>query len=114
MKPNLKQDTTFVNSDLDIFQTYSNRSVFVRDLPFACTSQTLKDFFTEKLGECVEKALVCENRRGRNLQFGCVLFEKEENVQQAIDALNSTRLQGRDVRYLYIEKIIISPKFTYD
>lgn len=93
-----QQETLSANNDLVPFQLNSNRSVFVRDLPFACTSNVLKEYFIEKLSVPVEKALVCENRKGRNLQFGCVLFEKEEHVQLAIDTLNNSRFQGRDIR----------------
>ncbi len=85
-------------NDLVVFQTNSNRSIFVRDLPFACTSQVLRDYCAERLKVPILKALVCENRKGRNLQFGCVLFETEDHVHLAIDVLNNTRFQGRDIR----------------
>lgn len=88
-----------IGNDLSIFQSNSERSVFVRDLPFACTSEVLRDFFIENLGLTPEKALVCENRKGRNLQFGCVLFEKEEDIHLAINTLNNSRFQGRNIRY---------------
>lgn len=87
-------------NDLVVFQANSNRSIFVRDLPFACTSEVLRDYCAERLNVPIVKALVCENRKGRNLQFGCVLFETEDHVQLAIDVLNNTRFQGRDIRIL--------------
>jgi hypothetical protein len=103
MKASLIQEdlsSASTNNDLAIFQSNSHRSVFVRDLPFACTSQILKSYFFESLGVTIERALVCENKKGRNLQFGCVLFANEEHVQLAIERLNNSRFQGRNIRIL--------------
>lgn len=91
---------TTSSNELEIFQANPTRSVFVRDLPYACTSTTLKELVVEKLGDVVEQATVCENRKKRNLQFGCVLFESEEMVHRAVEELNLTRFQGRDIRVL--------------
>jgi RNA recognition motif-containing protein len=103
MKTSLIQEdqcSVSTNNDLATFQSNSHRSVFVRDLPFACTSQILKCYFFESLGVTIEKALVCENKKGRNLQFGCVLFSNEEHVKLAIERLNNSRIQGRNIRIL--------------
>lgn len=85
-------------TDLEIFSRYPLRSVFVRDLPYFCTSQELGKFFVETLNVPIIHAVVCKNKKRRTLQFGCVLFEREEHVNLALQYMNGRRLIGRDIR----------------
>lgn len=88
--------------DLKIFSKNPKKSIFVRDLPYSCTSRDLIDFFSETLRSTVIHAVVCKNRFGRTLQIGYVLFQSDEAVQMAVDTLNGCRFIGRDIRFVNI------------
>lgn len=86
------------NDDIKIFSRNAKRSIFVRDLPYCCTSADLGDFFAHALSTPVLHAMVCRNKQGRTLQIGYVLFQSEEAVHVAMDTMNARRFIGRDIR----------------
>jgi RNA recognition motif-containing protein len=88
-------------AELDLFSTNASKAVFVRDLPFSCTSTDLRNFFMEMLQVPIKYATVCKNKKRRTLQFGCVLFESEEHAMIAVEKLNGIRFIGRDIRYVH-------------
>lgn len=83
---------------MSVFSRFSSRTLFVRDLPYSCTSQDLKNLFCEELGIYIARALVCDNRQQKPLHFGYVLLPDEEMVQIAVNKLNGCRFRGRDIR----------------
>lgn len=85
-------------TDLEIFSQNPTRSIFVRDLPYFCSSADLAKFFQEQLQVPIVHAVVCKNKKRRTLQFGCVMFESEEHVKLAVDMMNGKRFVGRDIR----------------
>ena len=70
-------------------------NIYVGNLVYAITSDELKDIFT-KYGE-VESASVITFHSGKSKGFGFVTMPNDEQAKAAIDALNGTDLQGRQV-----------------
>lgn len=95
---NMNEPLVF-SDDIKIFSRNAKRSIFVRDLPYCCTSADLGDFFAQALNTVVLHAMVCRNKQGRTLQIGYVLFQSEEAVRIALETMNGCRFIGRDIRY---------------
>lgn len=93
----------FTSNNLDAFSGQSDRSVFVRDLPFCCTTESLVELFERELGIQIEEAIVCRNTEGKTLQYGCILFAKEDDVQLAIEKFTDYRFFGRNMRLVDLE-----------
>jgi RNA recognition motif-containing protein len=83
-----------------VFDLYPERSVFVRDLPYCCTSEALKDFFQQELAEVAHplQGHVFSNNQGKTMQYGSVLFENEQEAAIAITRMNGKRFIGRNIR----------------
>lgn len=71
------------------------RLVYVGNLPFRAAWQDLKDTFKEH-GDII-RVDVAQDQDGRSKGYATVLFEKEEEAQAAIEALNETDFQGRNM-----------------
>lgn len=94
----LKQPHDTREGHMSVFSRFPARTLFVRDLPYSCTSQDLKNYFSEELGVYIARALVCDNRQQKPLHFGYVLLPDEEMVPVAVQKLNGCRFRGRDIR----------------
>lgn len=70
--------------------------LFVGSLPFATTSDQLRDFFA-KAGEVTEANVVMDKMTGRSRGFGFVTMATEEAAKAAIDMLNGQELDGRKI-----------------
>lgn len=70
--------------------------LFVGSLPFATTSDQLRDFFA-KAGSVVEANVVMDKMTGRSRGFGFVTMSTEEEAQKAISELNEQELDGRKI-----------------
>lgn len=71
------------------------RLVYVGNLPFRAAWQDIKDLFKEH-GEVI-RVDVAQDVDGRSKGYATVLFEKEDEAQTAIEALNETDFQGRNM-----------------
>mmetsp|Transcript_32638 Transcript_32638/g.76496 ORF Transcript_32638/g.76496 Transcript_32638/m.76496 type:complete len:249 (-) Transcript_32638:46-792(-) len=69
------------------------RLVYAGNLPFRAAWQDVKDVF-KAYGEVI-RVDVAEDQDGRSKGYATILFEKEEEAQAAIDALNDSDFQGR-------------------
>lgn len=72
--------------------------MFIRDLPFSCTSQDLKKFSAEQTQLPIIRAMVCDNKQQKTLHFGYILLSSEDLVPVAVEKLNGKRFVGRDIR----------------
>lgn len=70
--------------------------LFVGSLPFATTSEELKEVFA-KAGQVVEANVVMDKMTGRSRGFGFVEMGSEEDAKKAIDELNGTEVDGRKI-----------------
>ncbi len=71
------------------------KSIYVGNLSYKVTSDMLKKVF-EKYGEVVSSKIVSDFD-GRSKGFGFVEMADENQAKSAIDALNGTELNGRDM-----------------
>lgn len=89
-------------------------SLFVGDLSIFCTEADMQEAF-QPHGEIVEvKVMRCDETH-KNLCYGFVKFSNQEDAQRAMDALNSSLLCGRPMRYVRIASFAwhCSPKSSY-
>ncbi len=70
--------------------------LFVGNLSFNTTENDLQDAFAAH-GVVVEANLMVDRMSGRPRGFGFVTMSTPEEAQKAIDALNGTSLDGRNI-----------------
>lgn len=73
-------------------------SVIVRDLPFSCTSEDLRDLCIHLSGRTPTFALVQCDAKQRSLHYGYLMFEETEEVEEVLKCMNGRRYLGRDIR----------------
>ena len=73
-----------------------NTKLFVGNLSFNTTENDLQDAFAAH-GTVVEANLMVDRTTGRPRGFGFVTMSTPEEAQKAIDALNGTALDGRNL-----------------
>ena len=72
-----------------------NRTVFVRNLPYAVGWQELKDVFRGETGIFIVNADVAKDEMGKSRGFGLVTFETVEDCKAAIEKFDGFELKGR-------------------
>lgn len=70
--------------------------LFVGSLPWAINDDSLKEAF-EAHGAVVSAKVITDRQTGRSRGFGFVEMEDESAANNAIQALNGTELQGRNI-----------------
>ena len=73
-----------------------SKKLFVGSLPWAVNDDTLKEVFTP-YGNVVSANVVTDRRTGRSKGFGFVEMESESEASAAIEALNGSELNGRNI-----------------
>jgi RNA recognition motif-containing protein len=71
--------------------------VFVGGLAWATTSDSLRTAF-EACGTVVEAKVVEDRDTGRSRGFGFVTFADEAACKKAIETMNGSKLDGREIR----------------
>jgi len=72
------------------------KKVFVGNLPFNTTQEELQQLFAQH-GDIVEVKLITDKFSGRSKGIAFVEFGSEEAAQAAIQALNNSDLNGRNI-----------------
>ncbi len=70
--------------------------LFVGSLAWATTDDQLKAHF-EAVGTTTSARVVTDRESGRSRGFGFVEFENEDDAKKAIDTLNGSQLDGREI-----------------
>jgi RNA recognition motif-containing protein len=73
-----------------------NNRLFVGNLPWSVTSQSLKELFA-KFGEVTDAVVISDRATGRSRGFGFVTFAKAEDVAKAKDEMNNKEVDGRAI-----------------
>lgn len=73
-----------------------NNRLFVGNLPWSVTSQSLKELF-EKFGEVTDAVVITDRATGRSRGFGFVTFAKAEDATKAKDEMNNKEVDGRAI-----------------
>ncbi|KAJ3150285.1 hypothetical protein HDU86_006676 [Geranomyces michiganensis] len=71
--------------------------VFVGNLPFSSRWQDLKDIFRAVGLNPIHADVMVDGASGRSKGFGIVRFQTTDEAQRAVDEVNGTELQGRNV-----------------
>lgn len=74
-----------------------NNKVFVGGIAWTTTDEGLMQHFSQ-VGKVVEAKIIIDRQRNRSKGFGFVTFETEEEAQKALDQLNNSELDGRQLR----------------
>lgn len=72
------------------------KRIFVGNLPFSATDQSLVDAFAQ-YGEVASAKIVTDRMSGRSRGFGFVEMNDDTQAQSAIDALNGADYEGRAI-----------------
>ena len=73
-----------------------SKKLFVGSLPWAVNDEGLKNAFTP-YGKGVSATVVTDRRSGRSKGYGFVEMESESEAKAAIEALNGSELNGRNI-----------------
>jgi RNA recognition motif-containing protein len=73
-----------------------SKKLFVGSLPWAVNDESLKQAFAP-YGKVVSATVVTDRRSGRSKGFGFVEMESDSEAKAAIDALNGSELNGRNI-----------------
>jgi RNA recognition motif-containing protein len=73
-----------------------SKKLFVGSLPWAVNDDSLKAAFTP-YGNVVSAKVVTDRRTGRSKGFGFVEMESDSEASAAIEALNGSELNGRNI-----------------
>lgn len=73
-----------------------NKKLFVGGLPFATTSDELKNHFSAA-GNVVSAQVITDKFSGRSKGFGFVEMATDEEAQKAIEMFNGSDLGGRSL-----------------
>jgi RNA recognition motif-containing protein len=73
-----------------------SKKLFVGSLPWAVNDEGLKQAFSS-YGKVVSATVVTDRRSGRSKGFGFVEMENDSEAKTAIEALNGSELNGRNI-----------------
>jgi RNA recognition motif-containing protein len=73
-----------------------SKRLFVGNLDFSTTEHQLRDAFSE-FGNVSDASLVTDRMTGQSRGFGFVEMENDADADRAIDELNGTALNGRNI-----------------
>jgi RNA recognition motif-containing protein len=73
-----------------------SKKLFVGSLPWAVNDEGLKQAFSS-YGKVISATVVVDRRSGRSKGFGFVEMENDSEAKAAIDALNNSELEGRNI-----------------
>lgn len=72
------------------------KKLYVGNLAWQVTSEELAAHF-EPIGTVLSAAVIIDRNTGRSRGFGFVEMDSPEQAQKAIQELNNTRIQGRQI-----------------
>jgi cold-inducible RNA-binding protein len=73
-----------------------SKKLFVGNLAYAVTDESLKEFF-EAVGAVESAKVITDRETGRSRGFGFVEMQSEDDAKKAIDELNEKELEGRAI-----------------
>lgn len=72
------------------------KKLFVGSISFGSTEESLKQKF-EEIGPVVSAKIIIDRFSGRSKGFGFVEMESDEDAARAIEELNGSSLDGREI-----------------
>lgn len=74
------------------------KKIYIGNLDYGLTKEEIRSFMEEKGVEAVDLKLITDKMTGKSKGFGFAEFEREEEAQEAIGALDGQELKGRKLR----------------
>ena len=74
----------------------SNRKLFVGGLPYSVSDNQLEELFSNH-GTVESARVITDRMTGRSRGFGFVEMSSEEEAQEAMEKLNGTEYEGRNL-----------------
>ena len=74
----------------------NSKKLYVGGLPYSVTEDQLRDIFAEH-GTVESATVIMDRMSGRSKGFGFVEMDSQEEAQAAMDKLNGTDLEGRNI-----------------
>lgn len=71
--------------------------IYVGNMPYSATSEDLSELFRQ-YGHVAEANVIMDRETGRSKGFGFVDMPNQTEASEAVDALNSSQMQGRTLR----------------
>ncbi len=72
-------------------------NIYVGNLPYSVQDEELREAF-EAFGDVISAEVIFDRRTQRSRGYGFVEMEHNDEGQDAIDALNGSNFQGRELR----------------
>lgn len=90
-----------------------NNRLYVGNIAWKTTSESLKEAFSSA-GKVLEAKVMTERESGRSRGFGFVTFGTEQEANAAVEILNDTDLDGRQIKVAIAAKRLDQdrPNFT--
>jgi len=73
-----------------------SKRLFVGGLPYSMTSSQLEEMFA-KVGKVTSASVISDKYTGRSKGFGFVEMEDDAEAERAIETLNQTEVEGRQI-----------------
>ena len=71
--------------------------IYVGNLPYSVTGDELRDIFAQ-FGEVADAKVISDKYSGRSKGFGFVQMSDDGHAEAAIEKLNDSDLQGRNIK----------------
>jgi RNA recognition motif-containing protein len=85
--------------------------IFIANLNYNLREETLQEIF-EPYGEVTSVNIVTDRQTGRSKGFGFVEMPNDDEAASAIEALNNTEVEGRNLVVKESEERPQRPRFT--
>ncbi|KAH7683053.1 RNA recognition motif domain-containing protein [Dioscorea alata] len=89
----------------------SSSKLFIGGLSFSTDDKTLKEAFSS-FGNVLEARVITDRESGRSRGFGFVLFESNEDANEAMSSMDGQELNGRAIRVSYASDDRKQPRFS--
>ena len=73
------------------------RKLYVGNLPYSATEETLRETFS-KCGDVDSATMITDRDTGQSKGFGFVEMSRDSEAQKAIQELNGSTLDGREIK----------------
>jgi len=71
--------------------------IYVGNLPYSTDDAALRELFSS-YGTIVSAIVITDRATGRSKGFGFVEFETEEAADKAIEAMDNSEMEGRNIK----------------
>lgn len=89
-----------------------DKKVFVGSLSWNTDEKSLSEYFS-KVGQVEEAVVIKDRDTGRSRGFGFVTFSEAQDAQSAVEELDGTQLDGRELKVNIARSRENSPRRSY-